>query len=217
MMKSLGKFPDVTMPSKNFESFDDELLKPRMIGEIKKGYARLCGHEITTSQQLIDSFFRYNAAFSFCGFKSMPERHKDYTQFIQNPGIKFITLSRLDVVSTVASFIAAMKFGSWERKGERPDEKWIFRPQDDAKLVRRNLAYVHTSLAQLDMVPNAIRITYEDLCQPAFHCSELDDYFDRPVRIENPKQPTHGEEHVTNWEEFKSYVDRAFGELKRHA
>jgi hypothetical protein len=153
MMKSLGKFPDVTMPSKNFESFDDELLKPRMIGEIKKGYARLCGHEITTSQQLIDSFFRYNAAFSFCGFKSMPERHKDYTQFIQNPGIKFITLSRLDVVSTVASFIAAMKFGSWARKGERPDEKWTFRPQDDAKLVRRNLAYVHTSLSQLDMVP----------------------------------------------------------------
>jgi len=213
-MKALGKFEDIAVPSKNVACPDEELLSPGRLQEYLRDYSRLCSEEVRTEEQLIDSFFRCNAAFRFCGFKSMPERHKDYGAFVHMPGIQFITLSRLDVASTVASFIAAMKFKTWRRDGGAPAQKWTFRAGDDAGLVRGNLAYVYKSLLQLDAVPNAIRITYEDICEPDFQCAALDNFFERRIRIENPKQPTRGQEYLTNWEEFRSYIDRTYAELK---
>ena len=80
-----------------------------------------------------------------------------------------------------------------------------------------NLAYIHQSLIQLGMVPGAIRLTYEDLCDTEFQGTELDGYFERPIRIDNPRPPTLGRDYVTNWEEFEAFVVNAYRRLQEKA
>ncbi len=48
----------------------------------------------------------------------MPERHRNYKEFIGRIDVEFIVLIRKDIASTVASFLVAMAEGSWERTGE---------------------------------------------------------------------------------------------------
>jgi hypothetical protein len=106
----------------------------------------------------------------------------------------------------VASFLTAMKTDSWRRSGGPQDASWKFVAAQDGRPARGNLAYVEASNAKLDAVPNAIRLAYEDLCDPTYGSHELDDFFGRPVRIENPKPATSGAAYVENWEEFCAFL-----------
>ncbi|MGZ8246317.1 hypothetical protein [Methylomagnum sp.] len=36
----------------------------------------------------------------------------------------------------------------------------------------------------------------------------MDDFFARPIRLENPKPPLHGSEYVANWPEFHEFLTR---------
>ncbi len=107
----------------------------------------------------------------------------------------------------------AMAKGTWRRSGEAAQARLTFR-REDARRVLGNLVYVHRSLVQLGMVPGAIRLTYESLCDPAFRCVELDAYFGRPIKIEDPRPPTSGRSYVTNWEEFEDFVLKAYRRLQ---
>ncbi len=69
-------------------------------------------------------------------------------------------------------------------------------------------------------MPGAIHLVYEDLCDPNFHSTELDNYFERTIRIDNPKPSTKGRDYVTNWDEFESFIVteyRRLQELSRRA
>lgn len=213
LMDALQCLDDVAVPNKNIACPDNELVHPSEIRQYVQEYSRLCNVHITRANQLIECFFLYNAGFRFAGFKSMPERHRDYMAFINRKDITFITLARRDVPSTVASFMLAMAKGTWRRSGEVPQARWTFRGED-AKRVLSNLAYVHRSLVQLSMVPDAIRLTYESLCDPGFCCEELDGFFGRPIRIENPRPPTSGRSYVTNWDEFEDFVRKAYRRMR---
>ncbi len=213
LMDALQSLDDVAVPNKNIACPDNELVHPSKMRRYAQEYSRLCNTQITRQSQLIECFFLYNAGFRFAGFKSMPERHRDYMAFINRKDITFITLARRDVPSTVASFMLAMAKGTWRRSGETPQARWTFR-SEDAKRVLGNLAYVHNSLERLGVVPGAIRLTYESLCDPGFRCAALDGYFERPIRIEDPKPPTSGSGYVTNWDEFEDFVRKAYRRLR---
>ena len=156
----------------------------------------------------MQNFFDYNADFPYAGFKSMPNRHTTYQAFIKREDITFIVLIREDIPSTVASFLLAMRTDSWRRSGEAPNTHLTF-GKDDARQALGNLAYIHQSLVQLSRVPDAIRLTYEELCDPDFECPALDAFFARPVRIDNPRPPTSGRDYVDNWEEFEAFIAKA--------
>ena len=62
----------------------------------------------------------------------------------------------------------------------------------------------------LDQIENGVRITYEDLCRPDFNNNELNDFFERTVRLENPKPPVSAADYVVNWEVFKKFVEGSY-------
>lgn len=217
LMDYLEKFPDVAVPNKNIPCVDNELLHPKRIQEHMRRYAELCGSPITTQKQLIDGFFAHNAGAAYAGFKTMPDRHTNYDAFVARTDIQFITLTRRDVPSTVASFLMAMKTDFWRRSGEPQQIRWTFNPTKDSRRTRGNLVYIHESLGRLSRVPNAIHLVYEDLCNPKYRNPALDAFFGRPIRIENPKPPTSGSTYVENWEEFCNFVSRVQRRLDSQA
>ncbi len=217
LMNVLEKFPDVAVPNKNIPCVDNELFHPKRVQAHMQRYAELCGTPITGQRQLIDCFFAHNAGMAYAGFKTMPNRHKNFGAFTARKDIRFITLTRRDIPSTVASFLLAMKTDSWRRFGEPQPVTWKFVAAQDGRQALSNLAYVHESLDKVSRVPNAIHLAYEDLCDPAYRCAALDDFFGRPIRIENPKPPTSGSAYVENWDEFCAFIGEGLRKLDAKA
>ena len=55
------------------------------------------------------------------------------------------------------------------------------------------------------------------LCDPDRTETELNEFFGRTIELPNPAPPTDASGYVTNWEEFKSYVDATWAGLKERA
>ena len=203
LMDRLARDPDIAVPSRNIQCIDHELTQPERIETHAAAYGRLCGTEIKTPEQLIDCFYDLNRSAAFAGFKTMPNRHKDFDGFVGRPDIQFVTLTRRDLPSTIASFLMAMATESWRRYGGPQSARWRFDAQRDSSAVMSNLRYVVRSQERLARVPNAIALAYEDLCNPEFSSGPLDDFFGRPIRLDDPRPPTLGETYEANWQEFQ--------------
>jgi len=207
LIQALAEFPDVAVPAKNVVSRDNELL---MKGMAEK-YSALIGRPLQSEDQVIDAFFAYNAGSKFAGFKSMPTRHKNYQRFVQRTDIAFLTLERRDIVSTSASFLMARKHGTWRRDGGALEQKLAFLPED-RDWVAQNLGYIVQSKLMLAGIPRALRLDYEDLCQPGFENARLDAFFERPVRLPAPKAATLAQDYLENWDEFRDFVQERWGQ-----
>jgi hypothetical protein len=206
LMHALEKFDDIALPSRDTVCVDNELLHAERIADYMEHYAPYASEKIIRPQQLINAFYACHAEVPYAGFKSMPNRHPNYFKFITRSDIQFITLTRRDLPSLVASFISAMENGTWRRNGEDPPTEWKFDIAKHGKAVVSNVAYVLKSYAALNCVPNAIRLSYEGLCDPSKEHLELNKFFGRIVNLADPKSPTLGENYVENWAEFKSFV-----------
>lgn len=209
LMESLEKVPGIAVPRNNVESEDNELVHPRHLARYMADYARLCKREIKSQPELIDAFYELNAQAPWAGFKSMPNRHGDFAQFTARKDIQFITLQRRDVASTAASFHRANETGSWRRHGEPRPDSWTFDAARDGDRVKANVAYIFQCRRLLAAIPGAIHLEYEDLCDGKYANKALDAYFGRPIRLLDPKPPTDGSSYVTNWGEFRAFVDAA--------
>lgn len=205
LMKALTRHSDIAGPSKNVASDDEELLRPAAAWRYAQEYSALCGRLIATPNELIESFFALNRGCAYAGFKSMPQRHDDYAQFIARDDIQFITLDREDLPSTVASFLLAERTGAWRRAGEAPPARWTFRSEDRLR-VAQLVEYVLLVRQRLAEIPRAIHLTYEQLCDPQFSHAPLDGFFDRPIRLPDPRPATHASTYTENWEEFCALI-----------
>lgn len=201
LMRAFQAYDDIALPAKQIGLEANELLLPRGFEQHKRAYQKLLGRPIDGGGDLIEAFYQYSDGTAFAGFKSMPHRHADYADFVARKDIRFITLVRADVASTVASFMLAMRQGTWGRRGEAPRKRWTFQPQD-AREARAILTRLRRNLHALEAVPGAIRLTFEDLCDPNHHAAELDDFFGRPIRIADPRPPTSGASYTGNWADF---------------
>ncbi len=206
LMEALEPYEDIALPKKQIDCADNELLRPRDFARHMQDYAALCGEAVEGQEGLIDAFYRYNAAAPCAGFKSMPHRHENYEAFISRPDIRFITLIREDVASTVASFMLAIYRGTWRRHGNLPAQRWIFR-QEDAPQAQSILLRLRENLRNLQRVPNAIRLSYEQLCEKDFDSPELAQLFGRPIHIKNPAPPISGAAYTDNWEGFLEAIE----------
>ena len=206
LMNFLAKFDDIALPCIDVECADNELLNPKRAAQYAKVYAARCALPVNTVNDLIECFYRVHGTATYAGFKSMPNRHPDFDAFAARSDIRFITLVREDIVSTVASLLVAIDTGFWRRVGEPHSAKWRFDLARDEQRVLSNLAYVLQSNEVLRLIPDAIALTYEELCEPNFRSSALNHFFARHVCIENPRPPTHGSSYVENWDEFAAFV-----------
>jgi hypothetical protein len=213
LMNYLEKFDDIAVPGKNIDCPDNELVHPHQVANYMKQYSQLCCTPLVGQNALIDGFFQHNANYRYAGFKSMPNRHPDIGTFTHRNDVRFITLIREDIASTAASFLVAMATGSWRRYGEPQPTKWTFCRMQHERPLLGNLAYIHHSHALLASIPRSIALTYEELCRPDFSHAQLDEFFARPIRMENPRGPTTGQSYVENWEEFSAYVAAAVQRL----
>ena len=211
LMDRVAGFPHVAVPGKDIDCRDNELVHPRSLAGNVAAYGQLTGRTIRSAPDLIDAFFEHHGDADLAGFKTMYNRHPDLPRFVRRDDIQFITLSRRDIPATVASFMLAMEASTWRRDGGPPSRTWTFGPEKAAR-VSGNLEYVFNSHLILRQVPNAIAVTYEDLCRPDFTDERLDAYFGQPVRILDPKPPTDASGYVTNWAEFVGFLQ---GEWKR--
>jgi hypothetical protein len=207
LMDRLARDSDIAVPGKNIACTDQELTHPERIQAHIAAYAALCGQKIDSQEQLINCFFDFNRDSAFAGFKTMPNRHKDFDGFVDRSDIQFVTLTRRDLASTVASFLMAIATQSWRRHGGPQTARWKFDPRRDAEAVLSNLRYIVRNQARLARVPNAIELAYEDLCDPGFSNRRLDEFFGRSVRLDDARPPTSGETYVANWQEFCAFID----------
>jgi hypothetical protein len=206
-MKVLEGFDDVIVPNKNIDCSNNELVQPRFVKQYKKQYEELTKTRIKTNQALIDQFYLYNQDFEYVGFKTMPLRHKANLEFMQRDDIQFVALIREDIPSTVASFIAARKRNTWDRKGGANQTKLVLKGFDKL-MVWGNIRYIRESLKLINNTTDAIHIKYEDLCNPNFSNSALNEFFNRPIKLAKPVRPTSGEDYMEDWEGFKRFVER---------
>ena len=206
LMEALARFPDIALPNKQIDCADSELLRPGGFGDHCRAYETLTDAWVIGQQGLIDIFYWHSAGAAFAGFKSMPHRHENFDDFLRRPDIRFISLERADTASTVASFLLALRAGTWRRHGAPPRQRWTFRPEDAGE-VRAVLARLQENRAALARVPGAIRLTYEDLCRDGFAAPELDAFFERPIRFPEARPPVSGAAYTENWDDFLACLD----------
>jgi hypothetical protein len=209
LMKVVEGFEDIKVPNKNIDCPNNELIQQRKVKLYKHLYSELTKTNINSNRELIDEFYMYNRDFPYVGFKTMPMRHKDDQDFLLREDIKFIILTREDIPSTVASFIAARRRNSWDRKGGANQTKFVIRGIEKL-MVWGNISYISKSIKALSNIKNAINIKYEDLCSPGFNNLELNAFFGRSIKLENPNSPTSGKEYIENWEWLERSVERWF-------
>lgn len=213
LMDAIAGGADVAVPARQLpDCRDHELLHPRSARAYARTLAALTGRSIRTPDALMEAFFELNGDRAFAGFKSMPNRHADFEQLTSRRDLCIVTLVRRDLVATAASFLLAMTRGTWRREGGPPALRLRL---DDAgrSLVRDNLAYLRRSLQQLDAVPRAIRVDYEDLCSPDFVSPELDAFFGRPIRLTRPLGATRAEDYVEDFDGFRAFVGKCWAAL----
>lgn len=211
LMDALASWDDVIVPGKLVPCIDNELLHPDFVAGYMKQFGEIAGRRIDDQDALVEAFFALGSGAAYAGFKSMPYRHRHFDTFAARDDIRFIVLLRRDVPATVASFAVAQQTGSWRRRGGAA-VTWTFRAEDRLRVW--DLAqYVRATNEILLSVPRAIRLFYEDLCDPSFSSPELEAFFARPVRLHAPSAPVSIEDYVTNYPQFARFVDTAL----RHA
>jgi len=208
LIHALRPMEKVVLPSRLFpDCVDEELVHPRFLSQRLIAFSQLTGVSLRSAPELVDAWYQYYLEQPLVGFKSMPQRHPDYAEFVAREDIRFIALTRTCVASTVASFVIAKLHGTWRRSGEPVSAKWPF-TQQHLEIVDPTLAYVLESQQHLANIPHAIRLTYEQITRPEFVCADLDEFFGEEIRLANAKGPTSGADYVENWEEFSSYIER---------
>lgn len=213
-MNAIADSDAVYTPREDIGRYDHELLHPDAEAKARPAYARLSGRAIASPAELVEGFLAYHRSRStaWAGFKSMPNRHPRWADFAGRDDIKFITVIRRDIASTAASFHLARQSGTWRRSGGHQPYRWRF-VSEDKRMVTENVLYLYQAHRHLERLQPAIHLCYENLCQHGFRCAALDEYFERPIRLADPKPPISGASYIENWPEFEAFVHKMWKQI----
>lgn len=211
LMDSLAQHNDIGLPIKQIDCIDNEILHPNFVQKYIPFYQRFLNTPIQNEIDLINAFYQSNQKFSYAGFKSMPNRHKQLNALINTQTLQIITLIRRDTASTIASFIVAIDNHTWRRHGEPQIHSFTFNDAYKPRVLD-HLNYILQSQKVLTSIPQAIHLEYETLCKKDFENSQLNDFFQRSISLNNPKQATKASHYVNNWDEFETFVQQAINQ-----
>jgi len=212
LIDALARFDDIAVPSKQIDCVDNEIFHPRLTRQYAQQYQELSGMPVKDELSLVEAFFKSNESTDYAGFKSMPNRHQCLPQIANDGKIKIITIVRKDLASTVASFIIAIDKNTWRRKGGKQKNRFTFGPKYEERAFS-HLAYIVQAQRLFESMPNCIHLWFEDLCSPGFCNEELNDFFQRPVKLEKPRPPIPGSGYVNNWVEFSAFIDQKLAQI----
>lgn len=205
-MDALALHPDIALPSKQVDCQDNELLHPREASKYIAWYQQFSTTPINDDIGLINAFYHASRDSNFAGFKTMPNRHRRLKLLVGNPRVQTITLDRVDLASTIASFVIATRQQTWRREGGKQSHRFTF-DYSYRDQVEGHLRYVITSRWILQSIPGAIHLRYESLCDADFHDPALDAYFGRHIALLDPKPPTAAQNYVNNWGSFYAFIN----------
>jgi len=208
---ALASFDDIAVPSKQIDCVDNEIFHPQFVKKYASQYQQLSGLPVRDEMSLIEAFYQSNDA-AYCGFKSMPNRHRSLHALVDEGNIKIISLSRQDIASTVASFIIAIDRNTWRRQGGKQKHRFVFGPEYQQRAFS-HLGYILESQKIFNSLPNSIQLNFEDLCKTDFQNEELNDFFQRPIKLANPRPPVSAEAYVDNWVEFTAFIEQKLAEI----
>lgn len=214
LIDALAHFDDIAVPSKQIDCIDNEIFHPKFIKKYAQEYQTLSGITVTDELSLIEAFYKSNNSAAYCGFKSMPNRHQCLPQIASEGKIKIITIVREDIASTVASFIVAIDKNTWRRKGGKQKNRFTFGAKYKER-VFSHLAYIVQSQRLFDSMQNCIHIKFEDLCKNDFCNEELNNFFQRPIKLDNPRPPVAGSGYVSNWAEFTAFIEQSMEKIDK--
>ena len=214
-MDSMGSHPDIAIPNKQIDCPSNELFGVVKPQRHWRDHARLSGSAVTDELSLTKAFYQRNTA-PFAGFKTMPNRHRRFQQMVIDSEVQVICLIRRNLAATIASFIAATDTKSWQRHSERQQYRFRFSPALKPR-VNDHLIYLLKSLRQIAKFESAITLKFQDLCSDISCHPRLNDYFERPIQLHNPRRPHDGASYVENWTEFKQHVRRVVREFQRQS
>ena len=207
LMNTLAKYPDVAVPNKQIDCIDNEILHPNFVNSYIPFYQQFSQVPISNEVEFINCFYQSNKTSTYAGFKSMPERHKQFQAIINSSHIQIITLIRRDIASTIASFIMAIDKKTWRRNGGKQSYSFTFSDQYKPRVLS-HLKYIVNSRNKLKQFTNAISLEYEDLCQNDFEKQNLNQYFDREIKLSQPKPPVNAKNHVKTWNDFQQFIQQ---------
>jgi hypothetical protein len=187
------------------------VIKP---GRYWQAYEKFAAMPVTDELSLALAFYSSNESSAYAGFKTMPNRHRQLGRMIAENEIQVINLFRRDLPATIASFIAARDVKSWDRRGEPQDYRFHFSAAIEPR-IDMHLAYILKSLRLLATLRGAITIEFEQLCTDTFSDRQLNTYFDRAIRLQDPRPPIETSSYVENWPAFAQYIQRRAEEYWR--
>lgn len=206
LMEALQKHADIAVPNKDFHCPSNALLHAASMPKALAYYETHVGELLHTPKQLVDAFFASHPH-GYAGFKSFPHHHADLKQLSATPEIQMITLLRLDFACAVASFIMGkLAFDQVMRKGGPQTMRWYFEPALYADSVKKAIRVMVNDYRVVLDTPQAISVSYEQLCQPDYCHPAMRDWFHRSIRIDQPQPPTHAGDYIENWKEFSAFV-----------
>lgn len=211
---ALARFDDVMVPSKQIDCIDNEIFHPKSIKRYRQEYQSLSGIPVHDELSLIDAFYKSNENAAYAGFKSMPQRHQCLSAI--SGEVKIVTISREDIASTVASFIVAIDYNTWRRSGGKQKNRFVFGPKYEERAFS-HLAYIVETQKLFDSMSNCIHIKFEDICKSDFSNNELNDFFQRPIKLHKPKPPVSGKNYVSNWAGFTEFIEKSLAKINSEA
>lgn len=214
LMQALAAYDDIGVPSKQVDCPNNELFMWHNRERYWRDYEQFSGMPVSDDLSLARAFYASNETSAYAGFKTMPNRHRNLARLLSANAVKVIRLVRRDLAATIASFIAARDFGSWQRDGEPQNCRFEFSPAY-APRVDAHLLYLLSCTRTFNRLRGAICVEFEQLCDRAFCHEALNDYFQRPIRLIAPRPPVDAATYIDNWPVFTRYIERRVAEFKR--
>lgn len=168
----------------------------------------------SSEQALLESYFA-GCTQQFAGIKTIPSFHREWAALAALPDVQFITITRTDVLGTIASMLISERLDNWQTpvRQQLGGAKFRFREFfPDARsqemylgdLLNRLLFDLRT-LERLNAHPNTIAIRCEDMLG-SFQSPRLDAYFGQPVLLRGFAAPTSPRECFEDVDEFRRTI-----------
>lgn len=153
----------------------------------------------STELGMLRSFFARSTK-QFAGLKTIPSFHREWASVAAVPDLQFITISRKDVLSSIASILVSENTRIWDRTAReqldgRPGNfgHW-FRDRREQEMVLGDLInrflFDTRSIEQLNARPTTIALTCEELVGDTFRSEQLDEFFGQRMSLRGFRQPT---------------------------